>query len=354
MIAHDSNSRSRRFIRSVALLTLGAAVLLAGAASAAILPPPPIPITLPAPASPNSFDVAVTYSSTGLLYAWNGAHVYQQNGVNVNGFTQLAGTIGSASSDPGPISFSSNGSQLLLGNGAGGNLGGANAGLLFTVPSTGGTASTPLATVPFHFSFLAGPAGAFDGKYFINQGTDAFGTGSQVSVFDPVGLTNKFVVQNIPGASASMTVGPGNTVYVGVGYLPGRGEIRSFALNDLINAYNNNSPLSWNSGVQFNALDNNSGAGLFFDARGFLFAGGPHGLTVFDTQGHSQLYENDGFSTFAAYDAVHDSIFISGFGVESGIYPASGFNPVPEPGSLLLAVLAAGLLVPCRRRLRRK
>lgn len=316
------------------------------AAVADVLPAPSINVTLPVP-SVNSFSVSVTYGPTdGLMYVWDGAQILRQNAPLANSFTSL-GAVGSGSADAGPLTFSRNGSELLIGNGAGGFQGGAHAGQIFTIPSAGGDSNSAIGNVPFHDQFLAAPLGASNNKFFIDQGNEFF-TGSSVSVFDNTDGSNVPVIANIPGASSSMAIDAFGRFYVGIGFGPQRGQLRSFHLSDLENAYNTATPLDWTAGNLFNALDNNSGAGMFFDARGFLFVGGPNGVTLFDSLGNSNFYDNSGF-TSVVYDSVNDRILVTGFGDYQGLYPASLFQ-VPEPSSVLLAGLGLLMFVPVVRR----
>ncbi len=199
----------------------------------------------------------------------------------------------------------------------------------------------------YHNAFLAAPLGSSNDRFFIDQGNASF-TGSSVSVFDDTDGTNVTVITDIPGASTSMALSAADRLYVGVGFGPQRGELRSFAVADLLAAYNSATPLDWTSGQVFNDVDNNSGSGLFFDARGYLFAGGPNGVTVFDTAGNSEFYDNSGFTT-VDYDPVHDLVLVTGFGDQQGLYPASMFF-TPEPGALALAAIAIVALLPSLRR----
>jgi hypothetical protein len=324
--------------------------LVASAALADVLPPPVHPIVLPAPAG-NAFSVSAAFApGDGLLHVWDGASILKQDAYLSSSFAPIGG-VGSGSADAGPLAFSRDGNQLLVGNGAGGALGGAHAGLIFAVPAAGGDSNVPAANVPFHLTFLAAPLGAASDKYFINQGNASF-TASSVSVLDSSDGSNVSVIANIPGASTSMATSALGRLFVGVGFGPQRGQLRSFALADVEAAYNSATPLDWTSGELFNAADNNSGAGLFFDARGYLFAGGPDGMTVFG-DGQIAVYENSGFTSID-YDPVHDLVLVTGFGEHQGLYPASMFL-IPEPHTLLLAACGAWGLIPVwRRRLRRR
>jgi hypothetical protein len=320
-------------------------------ARAATLPAAAVTVILPLP-SANSFDVAVAFGpNDGLLYVWNGANVFKQNAIDSNGFASIS-AIGpvTQSADPGPIAFSRNAAAILVGNGSGGFSPAGNANLVFGIPSAGGDNTTPIATVDFHYSFLAAPLGASNDKFFVNQGEATFTT-SSVSVFDQLSGTNISVVQNIPGASTFMAIDGSGRLYVGVGFGPDRGELRRFSNSSLGTAYSSAIPLDWSSGELFNDLDNNSGAGMFFDARGFLFVGGPSGVTVFDPSGNFRLYENGGFTT-VDYDPFGDRLFVRGFGNEQGIYDAAMLL-VPEPTAAVLATCALIPFVLLVRRARR-
>jgi hypothetical protein len=328
--------------------SLACAILVASTVHAATLPAPSTSVTLPAP-SANSYAIAAAFGpSDGLLYVWNGAQVLKQNAIDSSSFTSI-GNVGSGSADAGPMAFSRDASRILVGNGAGGFVGGANSGLVFGIPASGGSSNVPIADAEFHNSFLAAPLGASNDKFFINSGNVSF-TASSVSVLDQLTGTNVPVIENIPGASTSMAVG-GGRLYVGVGFGPSRGELRSFAIPALDTAYTNTSPIDWTSGQLFNSVDNNSGAGMFIDARGFLFVGGPDGVTVFDTSGNARLYDNQGF-TIVDYDPTQDRFLVTGFGSEQGIYPAAAFL-VPEPGAGTLALLLGMCVAPLVRRGRR-
>lgn len=324
----NSPALPRRLVASAVVLAATALV-----AQAAVLPAPTFPVSLPPPAT-NAFGVSVAFGpGDGLMYVWDGAQVLKQDAPLASTYTSV-GNVGSGSADAGPIAFSRDGSELLLGNGAGGILGGANNGLVFTTPAAGGNSNTPLATVDFHASFVAAPLGASNNKFFVNQGNALF-SGSSISVLDNTDGSNVPVVENIPGASGGVAVSAADRMFVGIGFGPQRGQLRSFAMSDLLTAYDTATPLEWTDGDVFNALDNNSGFGLAVDARGFLFAGGPDGVTVFDTNGNALLYENDGF-TGVTYDPFNDRILVTGFGAQQGLYPASLFV-VPEPATTVLA-----------------
>jgi len=319
-----------------------------GTAEADLLPVAPVSVILPPPAS-NAFEVSTVFGpNDGLMYVWDGASVLKQSAIDSNTFASI-GTVGSGSADASPMAFSRDASAILVGNGAGGLQGGVHANKLFSIPAAGGNSNVPVGDVPFHFTLLASPMGVATTQYFLNQGNASF-TASSVSLFDTADGSNQALVENIPGASTSMAI-DGGRLFVGIGFGPQRGQLRSFALADLANAANSSTPLDWTAGALFNNLDNNSGAGMFFDARGYLFVGGPNGVTVFNPLGESRFYGNGGFTTIV-YDPFGDRFFVNGFGNQQGIYPAAEFFPIPEPTSIALTLMAAGTLAIVRLRRR--
>ena len=167
--------------------------------------------------------------SDGLLYVWNGAQVLKQNAIDSASFTSI-GNVGSGSADAGPIAFSRDASRLLLGNGAGGFVGGANCGpdlrhsrhrrkqrrgdrrrrVSQFVPGRAARASRTTSSSSIRATHASPPAAS---RCSINL------TG-----------TNVPVIENIPGASTSMAIG-GGRLYVGVGFGPS--SRRASQLRDL-------------------------------------------------------------------------------------------------------------------------
>ncbi len=331
---------------------LGAIVLLtswAAPATAENLPAPPMSVTLPLP-SANSFAVSAAFGpSDGLMYVWNGAQILKQDAPLSSSFTAI-GNVGSGSADAGPLAFSRDGSMLLAGNGAGGFLGGVHSGQIFTLPAAGGDSNLAAGNVPYQDRFLAANVGVSNDLYFVDQGNASF-TASSVSVFNAATGANDPLINSIPGASSAMTIDSLGRLYVGIGFGPQRGQLRRFEQAALEDAFAASTPLEWTSGELFNSLDNNSGAGMFFDARGVLFVGGPNGFTIFDQNGNVNTYDNGGFTNLD-YDPVNDLVLVTTFGGNwQGLYPASMFH-VPEPGTWALMLAGAVALVAARKKRR--
>ena len=82
-------------------------------------------------------------------------------------------------------------------------------------------------------------------KYIVYEGNSDY-TGSSLSIFDAATGTNQVVIDNGPGATASIAVNPkNNSVYVGVGYGADQGNIYSFSLSQIGSAYNSGTPINF-------------------------------------------------------------------------------------------------------------
>jgi autotransporter-associated beta strand protein len=322
-------------------LALAAAVLSAQLANGQTLPPPVATIgSFPLPA-PDAFATSLRFSADGLIYAWDGQNVWRQSGVNVDSFGAAPiGTVPSNGADAGPINFSQDGKTLLIGNGSGGyDFSGSSSGLLFTMPATGGQA-TPAGTLLYHFDFVPAlvastiPSSAT--KFIVDRGSADF-MSSEVDVFDDSSGASTPLIRNIPGASSSIAFDSANRLYVSIGFGAHRGQIRRFTLPQL-DYTAAGAPRDWSSGQLFNSTDNNSGSGMFFDARGDLFVGGPNGIAVFDPSGESQSYST-GTGSFPSIsrNAMNDQFALTlggsdplNLGYSPLVYRAADFN-VPSP-----------------------
>jgi hypothetical protein len=285
---------------------------------------------------------SVTFGpSDGLMYVWDALNVLKQHSFNSTQFDNIGSVPNANSGDPGPIVFSGDGAHMLLSDGAGGNAPAQYNGVMFNLPAAGGAATTPVGTVAFNAAFVPLPASS--SQYFVDQGvlagSETFPSQSSVSLFDASNGHDTVLIPSIPGNSASIAIG-GGRLYVGIGFGPEAGEIRSFSLTSLATALSSSTTIPWTTGTVFNAANNNSGAGMFFDHRGYLFVGGDNGVTVFDALGHAATYDDAGY-TQVTYDPLDDRVLVTGFGQQQGIYPASAFA-VPEPSTWALA--AAGAL----------
>jgi autotransporter-associated beta strand protein len=330
--------------------------------------------SLPAP-NHNAFNTSFRYDSYGILFAWDGYQVWRQNGVNLDAFTSI-GTVVAGNSEPlswpgstggpynsadaGPINFSGDGQQILLGNGSGGyGPWGGKDGIgpyefehtdrIWSMPISGGAVSLPSGTQPvgkiaYHNDFLPLPdASTITGKnqmYFVNQGNATY-SGSSISVFDQATGTNVTVIDNGPGATTSLAFNPKNgRLYAGVGYGADRGKIYSFGLDQLDQAFKTNTPLDFvTNGTLFNptAWNNQSGAGMFFDADGYLFSGGNEGITCFKPDGTLSKVLNMGDYTALVYNPANDQVLAIPYypGTTGGVFNARDFEPVwsANPGS---------------------
>jgi len=363
------------------------AAMTVNAFAGPVVPSPAATITGIPTSSDYSFFVGVRYNQDGLLYVNDGIGIWRQTEVNGSQFTQIGQISGvpddsgsgsyANSSDAGPINFSQDGSRILIGNGAGGwkiYMGEEwHNGRLFSMPVNGGTVSQPVGDIDWHYDLIAVSARSTmpdsASKYFINHGVDTYMTDakSHVSVFDETTGMSQKVIANIPGASASIAVDANGNLYACSGYGDTRGLIKYFEAAAVDEAYALGQTLDWEDGTPLNPdnYNNTSGAGMFFDARGYLFVGGNEGVTVFRPNGTSETYDIGkallGYTIYSslAYNPLLDQILVMTYGASqfyvfnaadflAGEFPAS----VPEPSSLLLVGLGAVGLMWYRRRTR--
>ncbi|MGA2499584.1 MAG: hypothetical protein ABSH20_17745 [Tepidisphaeraceae bacterium] len=330
------------------------AMVVAAGSVFADVPAPVGQITLPGPGNANTFYVSSRYSADGRLYVWDGANVLYETTPGARPFTSLSpGGVGSGSADTGGINFTSDGSAVVVGNGAGGlapvlNPLDVSPGLIFTIPTAGGSSHTPVAKVNYETDFIPLPtvstlAGSGQ-KMLVDAGSADYLSSSVsiVSLDSGVGTTSGTeVIASIPGAGASLAMDSTNRLYVCVGYGADQGDIRRFDWSAVQSAFQSNTPLNWADGELFNpdSTGNNNGAGMFFDSRGFLFAGGSDGVTVFAPDGVGQTYDLGlGYVTLT-YNPATDQFFAQSSGNTVNVYDAAAF--VPEPATLLLPAFAS-------------
>ena len=312
----------RRITKAIAAALTGVCCFFAGVAAGEPVPDPVMHFTNLPELPWTTFYYGVRFNSEGLLYLWEGSNIWRQDGVNVDSFTSI-GAVANNMSDAGPIQFSRDESYILLGNGAGGqgphlwpDPEPEHGGRIFSMPTEGSTIGQLIGDIDFHYDFATLPqqstiAGA-DHKFFVNYGWEYYMTDpkSWVSVFDAVTGDNRTVLGPIPGASGAIAVDDDGSLYACVGYGATRGLIKRFDVEDVDEAFNNGVPLAWGQGVSINPdnYNNQSAAGMFFDARGFLFAGGDEGLTVFRPDGTSGTYNVSEIYSYLAYNPLNDQV----------------------------------------------
>ena len=298
----------------------------------------------------NAYTTSARYNLDGILYAWDGFQVWRQDEINSSSFTPIGTVVGGTDAkgdyncaDAGPINFSADGTEILLGNGGGGQASKTHKGetwhanRVWSMPILGDRVNTPVATIPGHFDFVPVPAGlaglGSDTAYFVNEGTKAPNVyTSSVSVFDKTKGTNVTVIDHVPGSSASIAVSPqGDRLYVGVGYDPThRGDIYSFSFSQISAAYSSGTPLNFLNGDFFNpeATGNQSGTGMFVTANGYLFSGGNEGITCFKPDGTvaANLPMPDGY-TYLTYNPLNNQVLaLTGFSLGDGaVFDAHDF-----------------------------
>jgi autotransporter-associated beta strand protein len=284
----------------------------------------------------NAFSTSLRYDSSGDLYAWDGLNVWEQNG-GTGSFNNIGSVTTGNSADAGPISFSQNGQSLLLSNGAGGFLGGSYNGIFWTMPAAGGAATQVSGSgVPYMGDALALPAASTipgSGTMYLVYAGNASFTGSSLSILDASTGTNRVIIDNGPGATASIAINPKNeSLYVGVGYGPAAGDIYSFSLSQVDNAYSSGTPINFTSGTLFNpaGTGSQSGADMFFDNNGYLFSGGD-GTTVFQPNGTVAYDQSAGagenYYVTLSFDPAKNEVLAVPYGSSTGtLYNATEFE----------------------------
>jgi autotransporter-associated beta strand protein len=337
---HDKDIVRTRAIAFSILALLAVVVLLAIGGSAYAQPPAGTVANIPAPDS-NAFSTSLRYDASGNLYAWDGLSVWKQSG-GTGSFGNLGSAAAGNSADAGPISVSQDGQTLLLSNGAGGYSGGANNGLFWTMPASGGSVAQVAGGVPYTGDALALPAASTipgsSTKYIVYEGS-AFTGGPvavSVSVFDAATGTNQVIINSESGATTSIAINPQNhRLYVGVGFGADAGKIFSFSQSQIDAAYAG-SPIPFSAGTVFNpnATGSQSGGGMFFDNNGFLFSGGdgitvfrPDGTICFDTSAGSA----DGYYESLTFDSATNQVLkVAPFSASSStgsLFNAGDFEP---------------------------
>ncbi len=311
-------------------------------------------MNIPVP-SANAYSTSLRYDTSGDLYAWDGVSVWEQSG-GTGSFNNIGSVAAGNSADAGPITLSQNGQSLLLGNGGGGAQGGTYNGGFWSMPVSGGAAAQVGGSgVPYTGDALALPAASTipgsSTKYIVYEGSSNYSSCS-LSIFDASTGSNTVVVDNGPGATASIAINPKNeSLYVGVvNPTTFADNIYSFSLSQIDSAYASGTPINFlTGGTLFNsaATGSQSGAGIFFDKNGYLFSGGD-GITVFNSNG-SIIYDQpagaaDNYFDALTYDPANNEVLKVPYGSSTGaLYNAAAFESVPEPSTF--ALLGGGALV---------
>lgn len=263
-------------------------------------------VNLPPPDN-NAYSTSLGYDSNGNLYAWDGLSVWKQSG-GTGSFSTIGSVAAGNSADAGPISFSQNGQSLLLSNGAGGASTGVYNGGFWTMPAAGGSATQVAVSVPYTGDAAALPSTSTipgsSTKYIVYEGNSSW-NGSSLSVLDASTGTDKLVIDNGPGATASIAINPKNGgLYVGIGYGSDAGNIYCFSLGQIDAAYASGTPINFTSGTLFNptGAGYQNGGSMFFDSNGYLFSGGD-GITVFRPDG-TICYNQPSLAVDNSYDTL--------------------------------------------------
>ena len=150
------------------------------------------------PDANNAYNSVLNFLADGRSVAYDGYSVWTETAVNSGAFAAI-GTVGDTygGSDASFVIGSADGSQIIVGQGAGGYAGGSANGQIYSMSISGGPA-TLIADVENHYS----AAFRSSTELYLDSGDGTFGGGSFVSVLDFTTGNNSIVV-SVPGGSGS-------------------------------------------------------------------------------------------------------------------------------------------------------
>ena len=221
----------------------------------------------PSPAA-GAFGVAADFLGDGSLIAYNGERVFVEDSPGADAYTNsYSGFTG----DPGFLATAPDGVNALV-------CGGASGGLWLFDSANPDDAGDPFFALENTFSgeFISDDTVIVDRAEIVANGstpTYASELGildlSLVGTGNTVGLYTKVVQKPVEGsASAGLVLYDGN-VYAGDGLT---GQVRAFAVSDLLAAWTSGTPLAWEDGDLIGTF--NSGGPQAVSGQGTLLIGG--------------------------------------------------------------------------------
>lgn len=290
----------------------------------------------PTPAT-GAFNVVAAPMIDGRLLVWNGGELFEQAGVNLDYFTQVA------SGYPGDASF-----LAITPDGTRAALGAGFSGEITVVPlSAPGTAVATVNTVNNYSGvWISNTQLIINRAVFIGPNPYDYDQPELVLVDFSATPVFRVVVEDVGAYSASVAVdGALQFVYAADGLT---GETRRFEVTDLISAFNTNTPLSWTNGSLIGTFNSGGPAGV--DNEGNLVIGGfgsiqtvnPSTGTVvesYDPVGTGFEFYSAGYNPFTGLIIAIQSVNLGVPGLWS---PADTLVPLPALTGLgLLTCLAA-------------
>ena len=298
------------------------------------------------PDANNAYSSVFNFLVDGRSVAYDGYSIWTETAVGSGAFAAL-GTVGDTygGSDAGFVI--ANGSQIIVGQGAGGFAGGSANGQIYSMSISGGPA-TLIADVENHY------AAAFRSatELYLDSGDGTFGGGSFVSVLDLTSGNNSVVV-NVPGGSGGVAVDSLGNVYVALGYdATGvrTGEIRSFTAAAVQAALTGGTAIDFNTGA-FIAQELSSSTMAFINDNWLMCGGSDY----YGTSGHYDYFavvDVTTGATIAKFDPdptsgnSYYSIAYNGLTQQMGamvsenwtdaIMYCTGIDAIPEPSLMLL------------------
>ncbi len=307
----------------------------------------------PQPAA-GSFGVVGTSTADGRYLIWNGDKVFLQSAPGSAGLDEIAsGYLG----DPGFLTLNPTGDTALLGQGYGD---GVNANLyLLDLAAPSDFVSGAEISVASHFS------GVYLSANLVALDRGDFGSPAEIIVIDLLarrrGVGEAFTVLQIPepaggrttaltkpmdSFSASLAVN-GGLLYVADS---GNGQYKSFAVADIVNAFNTATPLTWASGTDIGAPFQYPLGGVSgFTASGNLVIAGFGSIVEVDPGSGGIIKSLDPAGTSPFYGIIYNGASEELIAVEFGSFgdplvfhaSAMGFAPLPAQSTLTLILLGS-------------
>ncbi len=305
--------------------------------------------TFPEPAE-GTFGVVAAALPDGRMVAWNGDGVYLQWRMGIDDFRRIASGY---AGDPGFMAVAPDGHTLALGAGFNGDL------YLLNVQSPG--AATPVINTISNFSGVF----ADETTLFIDRGIFDFDTFTSTVELLLVDLGQnppeyRVVMQGDRSASAGIALDPSKQyLYATDGFGDTEGDTRRFAVEDLREAYDSETPIEWNNGELLGTF---SGAGpSATTVSGNLVMGGFGSITVVDPETGAIIQSLDPVGTgmefyHAVYNPVSGDILgiRSTFGEPVSLYaPEESIWMLPVASAPVLFLLIISMLAVAATRMRR-
>lgn len=283
----------------------------------------------PSPA-PGCYFVVGSALPSGSLLLWNGDSIYQQQNAGWEAFYRIASGY-DGSGGPAFVSLAPDGQSVLLGAGYSGSI--------YQFDLDGSSSATELVNIPGNYSavYISQTQAVIDHSVYVGPGP--YDYEANLVLLDLSGApTYKTVVSQKGSASAGVALDlSGDYVFATDGIT---GEMKKFAVVDLVNAFDTDTPLDWAlSGTAVGTFNGGGAAGTRPD--GSLVVGGFGSVQIVDPDTGTVVQTLDpsgagGYYT-VLYNPVTDEIIAT---ENTDVYqPAAWVDPETVPAANVLALI---------------